>query len=168
MADSTANDGPTIALRCASWNPDALRVERAIAADVEAVEHVLTPTGVVAPASGMRIRRPAGRSRPNRHEAGTGTLAPVRTQTETGTLAPVRTQTETGTRTPVRAQTETGTLAPVRTQTETGTLAVNLAGAAHLEGGQMLVVDVDRQASAFDWSVHGRTAPRSRASPFDF
>jgi chromosome partitioning protein len=33
------------------------------------------------------------------------------------------------------------------------TLAVNLAAAAHLEGGRTLVVDMDRQASAFDWSA---------------
>jgi CobQ/CobB/MinD/ParA family nucleotide binding protein len=31
------------------------------------------------------------------------------------------------------------------------TLAVNLAAAAHLEGRRTLVVDMDRQASAFDW-----------------
>jgi chromosome partitioning protein len=33
------------------------------------------------------------------------------------------------------------------------TLAVNLAAAAHLEGRRTLVVDMDRQASAFDWSA---------------
>jgi cellulose biosynthesis protein BcsQ len=33
------------------------------------------------------------------------------------------------------------------------TLAVNLAAAAHLEGRPTLVVDMDRQASAFDWSA---------------
>ena len=33
------------------------------------------------------------------------------------------------------------------------TLTVNLAAAAHLEGGRTLVVDMDRQASAFDWSA---------------
>jgi chromosome partitioning protein len=33
------------------------------------------------------------------------------------------------------------------------TLAVNLAAASHLEGGRTLVVDMDRQASAFDWSA---------------
>lgn len=32
------------------------------------------------------------------------------------------------------------------------TIAVNLAAAAHLEGRRTLVVDMDRQASAFDWS----------------
>jgi chromosome partitioning protein len=33
------------------------------------------------------------------------------------------------------------------------TLAVNLAAAAHLEGRRTRVVDMDRQASAFDWSA---------------
>ena len=33
------------------------------------------------------------------------------------------------------------------------TLTVNLAAAAHLGGARTLVVDMDRQASAFDWSV---------------
>ncbi len=33
------------------------------------------------------------------------------------------------------------------------TLAINLAAAAHLEGRRTLVVDMDRQASAFDWSA---------------
>lgn len=33
------------------------------------------------------------------------------------------------------------------------TLAVNLAAAAHLEGCRTLIVDMDRQASAFDWSA---------------
>jgi cellulose biosynthesis protein BcsQ len=33
------------------------------------------------------------------------------------------------------------------------TLAINLAAAAHLEGHRTLVVDMDRQASAFDWSA---------------
>ena len=33
------------------------------------------------------------------------------------------------------------------------TLAINLAAAAHLDGGRALVVDMDRQASAFDWSA---------------
>ena len=32
------------------------------------------------------------------------------------------------------------------------TLAINLAAAAHLEGRRTLIVDMDRQASAFDWS----------------
>lgn len=32
------------------------------------------------------------------------------------------------------------------------TLAINLAAAAHLEGRRTLVVDMDRQASALDWS----------------
>jgi len=32
------------------------------------------------------------------------------------------------------------------------TLAINLAAAAHLAGRRTLVVDMDRQASAFDWS----------------
>ena len=36
------------------------------------------------------------------------------------------------------------------------TLAVNLAAAAHLEGSRTLVVDMDRQASAFDWSAARR------------
>src|SRR5215472_9232352 len=42
------------------------------------------------------------------------------------------------------------------------TLAVNLAAASHLEGGRTLVVDMDRQASAFDWS-----AARQDGSPLD-
>lgn len=33
------------------------------------------------------------------------------------------------------------------------TLAVNLAAAAHLEGRRTLIVDMDSQASAFDWSA---------------
>jgi len=33
------------------------------------------------------------------------------------------------------------------------TLAINLAAAAHLEGARAVIVDMDRQASAFDWSV---------------
>ncbi|MBA3843784.1 MAG: AAA family ATPase [Actinobacteria bacterium] len=33
------------------------------------------------------------------------------------------------------------------------TIAINLAAAAHLEGKRALVVDMDRQASAFDWSA---------------
>ena len=33
------------------------------------------------------------------------------------------------------------------------TLAVNLAAAAHLTGRRTLVIDMDRQASAFDWSA---------------
>jgi chromosome partitioning protein len=36
------------------------------------------------------------------------------------------------------------------------TLAINLAAAAHLEGRRTLVVDMDRQASAFDWSAARR------------
>jgi chromosome partitioning protein len=42
------------------------------------------------------------------------------------------------------------------------TLAINLAAAAHLEGDRALVVDMDRQASAFDWS-----AARQDGSPLD-
>jgi len=42
------------------------------------------------------------------------------------------------------------------------TLAVNLAAAAHLAGRRTLVVDMDRQASAFDWS-----AARRDGSPLD-
>jgi chromosome partitioning protein len=42
------------------------------------------------------------------------------------------------------------------------TLAINLAAAAHLEGARALVVDMDRQASAFDWS-----AARRDGSPLD-
>jgi chromosome partitioning protein len=42
------------------------------------------------------------------------------------------------------------------------TLAINLAAAAHLDGGRALVVDMDRQASAFDWS-----AAREDGSPLD-
>ena len=33
------------------------------------------------------------------------------------------------------------------------TLAVNLAAATHLDGRRALVVEMDRQASAFDWSA---------------
>lgn len=42
------------------------------------------------------------------------------------------------------------------------TLAINLAAAAHLEGKRALIVDMDRQASAFDWS-----AARKDGSPLD-
>jgi chromosome partitioning protein len=42
------------------------------------------------------------------------------------------------------------------------TLAINLAAAAHLDGDRALVVDMDRQASAFDWS-----AARQDGSPLD-
>jgi chromosome partitioning protein len=42
------------------------------------------------------------------------------------------------------------------------TLGINLAAAAHLDGGRALVVDMDRQASAFDWS-----AARQDGSPLD-
>jgi chromosome partitioning protein len=42
------------------------------------------------------------------------------------------------------------------------TLAINLAAAAHLDGDRALVVDMDRQASAFDWS-----AARRDGSPLD-
>jgi chromosome partitioning protein len=42
------------------------------------------------------------------------------------------------------------------------TLAINLAAATHLDGGRALVVDMDRQASAFDWS-----AARQEGSPLD-
>jgi chromosome partitioning protein len=42
------------------------------------------------------------------------------------------------------------------------TLAINLAAAAHLDGRRTLVVDMDRQASAFDWS-----AARADGSPLD-
>jgi chromosome partitioning protein len=42
------------------------------------------------------------------------------------------------------------------------TLAINLASAAHLDGDRALVVDMDRQASAFDWS-----AARQDGSPLD-
>jgi len=42
------------------------------------------------------------------------------------------------------------------------TLAINLAAAAHLDGDRALVVDMDRQASAFDWS-----AAREDGSPLD-
>ena len=42
------------------------------------------------------------------------------------------------------------------------TLAINLAAAAHLDGARALVVDMDRQASAFDWS-----AARQDGSPLD-
>lgn len=36
------------------------------------------------------------------------------------------------------------------------TLAINVAAAAHLDGNRALVVDMDRQASAFDWSAARR------------
>ncbi len=36
------------------------------------------------------------------------------------------------------------------------TLAINLAAAAHLDGCRALVVDMDRQGSAFDWSAARR------------
>jgi len=42
------------------------------------------------------------------------------------------------------------------------TLAINLAAAAHLDGRRTLVVDMDRQASAFDWS-----AAREDGSPLE-
>ena len=42
------------------------------------------------------------------------------------------------------------------------TLAINLAAAAHLDGRRTLVVDMDRQASAFDWS-----SAREDGSPLD-
>jgi chromosome partitioning protein len=42
------------------------------------------------------------------------------------------------------------------------TLAINLAAAAHLDGDRALVVDMDRQASAFDWS-----AARQDGSPLE-
>jgi chromosome partitioning protein len=42
------------------------------------------------------------------------------------------------------------------------TLAINLAAAAHLDGERALVVDMDRQASAFDWS-----AARQDGSPLE-
>ena len=42
------------------------------------------------------------------------------------------------------------------------TLAINLAAAAHLDGDRALVIDMDRQASAFDWS-----AAREDGSPLD-
>jgi hypothetical protein len=42
------------------------------------------------------------------------------------------------------------------------TLAINLAAAAHLDGDRALVVDMDSQASAFDWS-----AARRDGSPLD-
>jgi chromosome partitioning protein len=43
------------------------------------------------------------------------------------------------------------------------TLAVNLAACAHLAGLRVLIVDLDRQATAFDWSVVER-APSSRCA----
>jgi cellulose biosynthesis protein BcsQ len=45
------------------------------------------------------------------------------------------------------------------------TLAVNPATAAHLEGGPTLVVDMDRQASAFDWSAARLDGSSLDASP---
>jgi chromosome partitioning protein len=40
------------------------------------------------------------------------------------------------------------------------TIAVNLAAAAHLEGLRTLVVDMDKQASAFEWSAARREGSR--------
>jgi cellulose biosynthesis protein BcsQ len=47
------------------------------------------------------------------------------------------------------------TLAVIQQKGESGkaTLAINLAAAAHLEGRRTLVVDMGRQASAFDWGA---------------
>jgi len=59
-------------------------------------------------------------------------------------------------RTPGRVDTETPLLTVALLQQKGGsgktTLAINLAAAAHLAGRRTLVVDMDRQASAFDWS----------------
>jgi chromosome partitioning protein len=38
------------------------------------------------------------------------------------------------------------------------TLAINLAACAHLAGLRVLIIDMDRQATAFDWSVVERAA----------
>jgi chromosome partitioning protein len=60
-------------------------------------------------------------------------------------------------RTQVRVESVEPTLTVAVLQQKGGsgktTLAVNLAAAAHLEGHRTLVVDMDRQASAFDWSA---------------
>jgi chromosome partitioning protein len=69
-------------------------------------------------------------------------------------------------RTRVRADRSTPVLTVAVLQQKGGsgktTLAVNLAAAAHLDGERALVVDMDRQASAFDWS-----AAREDGSPLD-
>src|SRR5580658_4323246 len=69
-------------------------------------------------------------------------------------------------RTPVHGDRTTPMLTVAVLQQKGGsgktTLAINLAAAAHLEGARALVVDMDRQASAFDWS-----AARRDGSPLD-
>jgi chromosome partitioning protein len=59
------------------------------------------------------------------------------------------------TRVPMDRRTPMLTVAVLQQKGGSGktTLAVNLAAAAHLEGRRTLVVDMDRQASAFDWSA---------------
>lgn len=60
-----------------------------------------------------------------------------------------------GTRVPMDRTAPALTVAVLQQKGGSGktTLAVNLAAAAHLEGSRTLVVDMDRQASAFDWSA---------------
>jgi chromosome partitioning protein len=69
-----------------------------------------------------------------------------------------------GTRTRVHRDAGTPTLTVAVLQQKGGsgktTLAINLAAAAHLEGARALVVDMDRQASAFDWSAARREGSR--------
>ena len=59
------------------------------------------------------------------------------------------------TRVPADRRTPVLTVAVLQQKGGSGktTLAINLAAAAHLDGGRALVVDMDRQASAFDWSA---------------
>jgi chromosome partitioning protein len=68
------------------------------------------------------------------------------------------------TRVPAPARTPVLTVAVLQQKGGSGktTLAINLAAAAHLDGDRALVVDMDRQASAFDWS-----AARRDGSPLD-
>jgi hypothetical protein len=69
-----------------------------------------------------------------------------------------------GTRVPRDATTPVLTVAVLQQKGGSGktTLAINLAAAAHLDGSRALVVDMDRQASAFDWS-----SARQDGSPLD-
>ncbi len=67
----------------------------------------------------------------------------------TSTQRNLRTRVREGTGTPML------TVAVIQQKGGSGktTLAINLAAAAHLKGRRTLVVDMDRQASAFDWSA---------------
>jgi hypothetical protein len=68
------------------------------------------------------------------------------------------------TRVPADTRTPVPTVAVLQQKGGSGktTLAINLAAAAHLDGERALGVDMDRQASAFDWS-----AARQDGSPLD-